>query len=167
MLFHSEVRKNKHTILLIKISKFLFIPYMKTRTPKATERSNLYMRGSSRRGLYVLRKLQNKSSDESKLNSLWCRAKSGLSGRNNVGILILTCSAMNAVSVRRSVWMRKGFSIQAALQAVFDKRKAYLDEKRSCFNRFRTSSRTVPVFIVQLTHKKLSFFTMMVMTDEW
>ena len=55
---------------------------------------------------------------------------------------------------------------QAALQAVFDKRKAYLDEKRSCFNRFRTSSRTVPVFIVQLTHKKLSFFTMMVMTDE-
>ena len=49
---------------------------------------------------------------------------------------------------------------------VFDKRKAYLDEKRSCFNRFRTSSRTVPVFIVQLTHKKLSFFTMMVMTDE-
>ncbi|MBS4867462.1 MAG: hypothetical protein KH091_15610, partial [Parabacteroides merdae] len=55
---------------------------------------------------------------------------------------------------------------QAALQAVFDKRKACLDEKRSCFNRFRTCSRTVPVFIVQLTHKKLSFFTMMVMTDE-
>ena len=55
---------------------------------------------------------------------------------------------------------------QAALQAVFDKRKACLDEKRSRFNRFRTCSRTVPVFIVQLTHKKLSFFTMMVMTDE-
>ena len=55
---------------------------------------------------------------------------------------------------------------QAALQAVFDKRKACLDEKRSRFNRFRTCSRTVPVFIIQLTHKKLSFFTMMVMTDE-
>ncbi len=37
---------------------------------------------------------------------------------------------------------------QAALQAVFDKRKACLDEKRSCFNMFRTCSRTVPVFIV-------------------
>ena len=37
---------------------------------------------------------------------------------------------------------------QAALQAVFDKRKACLDEKRSRFNRFCTCSRTVPVFIV-------------------
>ena len=37
---------------------------------------------------------------------------------------------------------------QAALQAVFDKRKACLDEKRSRFNRFRICSRTVPVFIV-------------------
>ena len=55
---------------------------------------------------------------------------------------------------------------QAALQAVFDKRKACLDEKRSRFNRFRTCSRTVPVFIVQLIHSTLSFFTMMVMIDE-
>ena len=55
---------------------------------------------------------------------------------------------------------------QAALQAVFDKRKACLDEKRSRFNRFRTCSRTVPVFIVQLIHSTLSFFAMMVMTDE-
>jgi len=55
---------------------------------------------------------------------------------------------------------------QAALQAVFDKRKACLDEKRSRFNRFRTCFRTVPVFIVQLIHSTLSFFTMMVMTDE-
>ena len=46
---------------------------------------------------------------------------------------------------------------QAALQAVFDKRKACLDEKRSRFNRFRTCSRTVPVFIVQLIHSTLSF----------
>ena len=37
---------------------------------------------------------------------------------------------------------------QAALQAVFDKRKACLDEKRSCFNMFRICFRTVPVFIV-------------------
>lgn len=56
------------------------MPYMKTRTPKATERSNLYTPGSSRRGLCVLRKLQNKSSDESKLNPLWCRAKSEMMG---------------------------------------------------------------------------------------
>ena len=56
--------------------------------------------------------------------------------------------------------------VSSGFASCFDKRKAYLDEKRSCFNRFRTSSRTVPVFIVQLTHKKLSFFTMMVMTDE-
>ena len=55
---------------------------------------------------------------------------------------------------------------QAALQAVFDKRKACLDEKRSRFNRFLTCSRTVPVFIVQLIHSTLSFFTMMVMIDE-
>ncbi len=37
---------------------------------------------------------------------------------------------------------------QAALQAVFDKRKACLDEKRSRFNLFCTCFRTVPVFIV-------------------
>ncbi len=37
---------------------------------------------------------------------------------------------------------------QAALQAVFDKRKACLDEKRSRFNIFCTCSRTVSVFIV-------------------
>ena len=37
---------------------------------------------------------------------------------------------------------------QAALQAVFDKRKACLDEKRSRFNMFCTCSRTVSVFIV-------------------
>ncbi len=51
------------------------MPYMKTRTPKATERSNLYTRGSSRRGLYVLRKLQNKSSDESKIEFLVMQGK--------------------------------------------------------------------------------------------
>ena len=37
---------------------------------------------------------------------------------------------------------------QAALKAVFDKRKACLDEKRSRFNMFCTCSRTVSVFIV-------------------
>ena len=37
---------------------------------------------------------------------------------------------------------------QAALQAVFDKRKACLKEKRSRFNMFCTCFRTVPVFIV-------------------
>ena len=37
---------------------------------------------------------------------------------------------------------------QAALKAVFDKRKACLDEKRSRFNIFCTCSRTVSVFIV-------------------
>ena len=36
---------------------------------------------------------------------------------------------------------------QAALKAVFDKRKACLDEKRSRFNIFHTYFRTVPVFI--------------------
>ena len=63
--------------------------------------------------------------------------------------------------------LRGGYTrSQAVLQTVFDKRKACLDEKRSRFNRFRTCSRTVPVFIVQLIHSTLSFFTMMVMTDE-
>ena len=37
---------------------------------------------------------------------------------------------------------------QAALQAVFDKRKACLDEKRSRFNMFHTCFRTVSVFVV-------------------
>ena len=37
---------------------------------------------------------------------------------------------------------------QAALQAVFDERKACLDEKWSRFNMFCTCSRTVSVFIV-------------------
>ncbi len=55
---------------------------------------------------------------------------------------------------------------QAALKAVFDKRKACLDEKRSCFNMFCTCSRTVSVFIVQLIHRMLSFYTMIVMIDE-
>ncbi len=55
---------------------------------------------------------------------------------------------------------------QTALKAVFDKRKACLDEKRSCFNMFCTCSRTVSVFIVQLIHRMLSFYTMIVMIDE-
>ena len=55
---------------------------------------------------------------------------------------------------------------QAALKAVFDKRKACLDEKRSRFNMFCTCFRTIPVFIVQLIHRMLSFYTMIVMIDE-
>ena len=55
---------------------------------------------------------------------------------------------------------------QAALKAVFDKRKACLDEKRSRFNMFCTCFRTVTVFIAQLIHRMLSLFTMIVMIGE-
>lgn len=37
MLFHSEVRKNKTYNTTNKNKQIFYIPYMKTRTPKATE----------------------------------------------------------------------------------------------------------------------------------